>query len=106
MITISSSGDWAIKTAFPVGQWLGLARTSRELHTLGNYKAFRTHVLEEGKCSGPTDEPITENFSGADLCLSRLTEPPLDEVDSFDQEFRAHAPLHCRPDFARHHSRP
>ncbi|MBR1164620.1 hypothetical protein [Bradyrhizobium elkanii] len=107
VITISSSGDWATKAAFPFGQWLGLARTSRELHTLGNYAAFRTHLLEKGKCSGPTDEPITESFAGADLCLSRLTEPPSDEVDNYDQEFRAHNPFivaQTTPDIIRDHN--
>jgi hypothetical protein len=40
IVTIASEGDWATRGAFPVGQWLGLAHTARELYTLGNCEPF------------------------------------------------------------------
>jgi hypothetical protein len=93
VVTISSEGDWATKTAFPLGQWLGLARTTRELHTLGNYAPFRTHMLEKGNCTTAPNDPITERFGAAELCLSRLEKLPSDEIDAFDRELSVHNPF-------------
>ena len=93
MVTVSSEADWATKTAFPIGQYLGLARTARELETLGNYSAFRTHTLAKGTCPTNISSPITEQFSMAGLCLKRLSEVSSDEVDKFAMELSAHNPF-------------
>jgi hypothetical protein len=93
IVTISSTGDLATRWAFPLGQYLGLARTTRELHTLGNYAAFRTHQLKKGTCNSSPQDPITERFGAAGLCLDRLAVPPSDEIDTFDQKASAHNPF-------------
>jgi hypothetical protein len=36
LLSVSSKADWATKTAFPLGQWLGSYRSETELTTLGN----------------------------------------------------------------------
>ncbi|MBN8990153.1 MAG: hypothetical protein J0H42_18055 [Rhizobiales bacterium] len=74
MVTISSKGDWATRFAFPLGQWLGLARDERELQTLGNYKPFWTHSLDKASCPTALGHPITEQFGTAELCMRRLVE--------------------------------
>lgn len=82
IITISSTGDAATKTAFPIGQWFGLARTARELHTLGNYKPFRTHVLDRTGAKGCVSEPnISETYAAAGLCLKRTKPEETDKLD-------------------------
>ncbi|MFH1345432.1 MAG: hypothetical protein ABIL01_30155 [Pseudomonadota bacterium] len=75
IITVSTDNDWATRNAFPIGQWLGLARSERELTTLGNYKPFFTHSLRSlagGSCGTSGANSVSENFSAANLCLSRL----------------------------------
>jgi hypothetical protein len=74
IVTISSEADLATRWAFPIGQWVGLARTTRELHTLGNYSPFWTHSLEIKSCPTVPNEPMTETFGAAGLCMRRLDE--------------------------------
>src|SRR5262249_30400361 len=93
IVTISSEGDWATKTAFPIGQWLGLARTTPELHTLGNYKPFWTHSLEKRNCATTSDDSITEAYGAADLCLVRLDATPSDEINNFGPPKSKHNPF-------------
>ncbi|MBZ9959329.1 hypothetical protein [Mesorhizobium sp. BR1-1-14] len=74
-VSISTDNDWATKMAFPAGQWLGLARSQRELTTLGNYRPYMTHTLvpvadDDGAASDLAH--LTENFTAAGLCLTRL----------------------------------
>jgi pimeloyl-ACP methyl ester carboxylesterase len=73
IVTVSSEADWATKTAFPIGQWLGSARSPRERATLGNYSPFRTHTLTktaETDCKA-TYGGFTEKLYRAGLCLQR-----------------------------------
>jgi hypothetical protein len=49
MITVSTDNDWATKTAFPIGQMLGLSFDERAQTTLGNYKRYYTHTLFDPK---------------------------------------------------------
>jgi hypothetical protein len=74
LLSISSEGDWATKTAFPIGQWLGFYRTDKELVTLGNYKKFETHslrTLKSDQCGSPGGKDLSEAFLANGLCLSR-----------------------------------
>lgn len=73
LISISTENDWATALAFPAGQWLGSARSKRELTTLGNYQPFFTHKLLSGlqECARVAST-LTEDFSAADLRLTRL----------------------------------
>lgn len=74
LISISTNNDWATKRAFPVGQWLGSARSKRELTTLGNYEPFFTHSLLKIPAEELADASttVTEHFCAAGLCLTRL----------------------------------
>ncbi len=75
IVTVATDNDWATRIAFPVGQWLGLARSERELTTIGNYERFFTHTLgrpRDASCGTSVDSSLTENFSAAKLCLSRV----------------------------------
>ena len=76
LISISTDNDWATKKAFPVGQWLGLSRSERELTTLGNYQPYVTHSLLPLSANRPDDlsdaSSLTERFVAAGLCLSRI----------------------------------
>jgi hypothetical protein len=72
ILTVSSEADWATKIAFPIGQWLGSARSSRELATLGNYSPFRTHTLTRTTSADcKTDGGFDEKLYLAGLCLQR-----------------------------------
>jgi len=74
IVTVSSEADWATKIAFPVGQWLGSARSPRERATLGNYSPFRTHTLTrtaEAECKA-ANGGFTEQLYLAGLCLQRV----------------------------------
>ncbi len=77
LISISTENDLATKQAFPIGQWLGLARSKRELTTLGNYTPYCTHSLapEIGGCDAVAAgnlESLTEDFCAGGLRLTRL----------------------------------
>jgi hypothetical protein len=75
IISISTDNDWATNTAFPAGQWLGAARSERELTTLGNYKPFFTHSLlpiGTNACQHTSTSTISDTFQAAELCLTRL----------------------------------
>jgi pimeloyl-ACP methyl ester carboxylesterase len=78
IITISSTGDWATKSAFPIGQFLGLAWTAREMTTLGNYEPFLTHTLtasDTNACPAKRSAALVETYASDGLCLQRLEEP-------------------------------
>jgi hypothetical protein len=82
LLSISSDGDWATKTAFPVGQWLGFYRSETELTTLGNYTKYKTHsLLTEGTkgCEPSAYNTLSESFAANGLCLSRDTTPNNDD---------------------------
>ena len=96
MVAISSDGDWATKAAFPIGQWLGLARSKRELHTLGNYDPFITHSLkpnDQEHCISTTEHGLTESFAAADLCLRRLEQTVSDDIDKDTTIVQPHNPF-------------
>jgi hypothetical protein len=74
LLSISTDNDWATKRAFPIGQWLGLARSQRELRTLGNYAPYFTHTLKPTANGGAlvsNEADMTENFVAANLSLAR-----------------------------------
>jgi hypothetical protein len=73
-LSISSDGDWATKTAFPLGQWLGYYRSAAQLTTLGNYTQYQTHSLREGasdKCGSTVLNDLSEGFFANGICLAR-----------------------------------
>lgn len=75
IFSISTENDWATKLAFPAGQWLGLARSQRELTTLGNYQPYLTHRLVPVTDDSPDVSDfarITEDFTASGLRLTRL----------------------------------
>ncbi|MGN8092829.1 hypothetical protein [Methylobacterium sp. 22177] len=77
LVTLSTSADWPTRKAFPIGQWLGLARSSRELMTLGNYSPYRTHIFTERHGSSCTDGDTTrsgeiDNLEIGPVCLIRI----------------------------------
>jgi len=76
LISVSTDNDWATKRAFPIGQWLGLSRSQRELSTLGNYGPYFTHTLApaaNGSASASDEAHMTEEFTAAGLFLTRLS---------------------------------
>lgn len=83
LISVSSTGDWATQTAFPVGQWFGLAWGARERQTLGNYKPFWTHSLTRGYCDLPRSSDPSRPFQTNKMCLQRLTQTFADDIDQF-----------------------
>jgi pimeloyl-ACP methyl ester carboxylesterase len=86
LVAVSSEADVATTRAFPVGQWLGLARSTRELRTLGNHDPFITHSLEQTpseRCTGSA--AISEIFASRGLCLRRLDERAIDQLESQDR---------------------
>ena len=74
LLTVSSRADWATGTAFPVGQWLGFARSGQERTTLGNYACYRTHSLElvDGTPCGGDGADLSSSFSASNMCLRRI----------------------------------
>ena len=86
IVTISSEQDSATKEVFPLGQWFGLARTDRELRTLGNYDPFQTHTLARSKpedCFEEGSAGMLKSYFADGLCLRRLDEPVYNaEVDN------------------------
>lgn len=72
MISIGTDNDWATQWFFPLGQWIGLARSEREQTTLGNYRRFFTHELvaeNEGSAAGGVSS--WDRFCSKGLCLNR-----------------------------------
>lgn len=74
LLAISSKGDWATKTAFPIGQLVGSYKSETERTTLGNYSKYQTHSLqiansEISDASGLND--LSENFAAGGLRLTR-----------------------------------
>ena len=79
LMSIATGGDWATKLAFPAGQWIGLARTQRELTTLGNYSAYSTHQLMSGKTAQATTRSDTaDEYCQSGICLVRKSQPDVD----------------------------
>ena len=77
LLSISTNNDWATKGAFPVGQWLGRARSTRELTTLGNYYPYFTHKLMPVTSDSDIKSDnvhIVQDFTAASLRLTRLTQ--------------------------------
>lgn len=78
-LTVSTNNDHATKYAFPLGQWVGLARDKSEEQTIGNFEDFITHKLEKtDTCSSESegfwyDQYKTTLDNGQKYCLSRLT---------------------------------
>jgi hypothetical protein len=82
LLSISSDGDLATKTAFPVGQWLGFYRSETELTTLGNYTAYETHSLrtaDSNSCGSSVSNDLSESFVANGLCLARDPTPHNDD---------------------------
>ena len=78
LLSVSSDGDWATKTAFPVGQWLGFYRSETEMTTLGNYTKYETHSLrtaESNGCGSSVLNDLSERFVAYGLCLTRDPTP-------------------------------
>jgi hypothetical protein len=79
LLSVSSDGDWATKTAFPVGQWLGFYRSETEITTLGNYTKYETHSLrtaDSNGCGGSSvSNDLSESFVANGLCLARDPTP-------------------------------
>jgi hypothetical protein len=75
MITVSTDNDWATRTAFPLGQVLGLSLDERAKTTLGNYESYYTHSLvrSDDACGPANTLEITEQFYASELCLRRET---------------------------------
>jgi hypothetical protein len=74
LLSVSSDGDWATKTAFPLGQWLGSYRSKTELTTLGNDTEYQTHSLHavgSRSCGSSASNSLSENFVANGLCLTR-----------------------------------
>jgi hypothetical protein len=83
LLSISSDGDWATTTAFPVGQWLGSYRAEQELTTLGNYKKYETHSLRMANsrtCSSGPSHDLSESFAANELCLTRNSTDKYDHI--------------------------
>lgn len=76
LISIATDDDLATSLAFPVGRALSLAWSPRELTTLGNYRPFFTHTLlpQKDNTCGSSLSSMTENYTKAGLCLTRLPE--------------------------------
>ncbi|MCK1574072.1 hypothetical protein [Bradyrhizobium sp. 174] len=76
LVSISSTGDWATKKAFPVGQWFDGFRSEREMITLGNYHRFQTHVLypstSEACFLNRHSADVSETFFASGLCFARV----------------------------------
>ena len=75
LVSISTTGDWATRMLFPLGQWIGMDRTRLTSTTLGNYELFQTHELqlsEKSSClAAVSNGALTEAFFAEGLCLSR-----------------------------------
>lgn len=78
LLTVSTTNDWATKTAFPMGQLFDLRWRERQLTTLGNYQHYFTHELRirqpgEGHDGDPADtSPWYDNFCSGTVCLTRI----------------------------------
>jgi hypothetical protein len=74
LISVSTDNDLATKWAFPIGQWLGSARSERETTTLGNYSPYMTHSLAPHNQHSEIAEHsgIADCFNAGGLLLRRL----------------------------------
>lgn len=73
MLTIAADNDAATRWAFPIGAWVGLARSEREMTTLGNYPEFFTHELAvDSRQNGPALRgDWAREYCSSGLCLNR-----------------------------------
>jgi hypothetical protein len=72
---VSTDNDWATRTAFPIGQFIGAERDPRELTTIGNYEPYRTHELtrtSQDACRSDTGGKVSEVFFASGMCLKRI----------------------------------
>jgi hypothetical protein len=79
ILMVATNNDSATRTAFPIGQAIGLNWHDKELTTIGNYKPFQTHTLTKTRiCRSGVS--WFDGFQTKDgLCLERLVVE--DEVD-------------------------
>ena len=76
LLSISTTNDEALSWPFYVGQWLGLARTDKELTALGYHDKYATHQLER-RAMPARPEPTTDwtsAFCDSGICLNRVDE--------------------------------
>jgi len=75
LLVVSTENDWATKTAFPMGQRLEMLTHDRQVTTLGNYEAFRTHRLTkgEGTVSPHAQSSWYDGYCQDTVCLVRQT---------------------------------
>ena len=76
LLSISSSGDYATRFAFPAGSLLAFDFSERQRTTVGNYCNFATHVLrttngDESDCRPQEPSQTTNTFKAEGLCLQR-----------------------------------
>lgn len=80
LLTISTTNDWATKTAFPLGQWLSRSNHERQLSTLGNYDNYITHTLIFDRkqmivtANRALSSPWYDDFCYLNICLNRRVE--------------------------------
>jgi hypothetical protein len=76
LLAIATENDWATGTAFPLGQRLEFATRDRQRQTLGNYKEYITHSLQDMKLSNDSSARSTfwyDRFEAAGLQLLRTS---------------------------------
>lgn len=76
LLSISSSGDYATRFAFPAGAALSFDFGERQRTTIGNYCNFTTHVLrptngKDADCQVDESARAINLFSAGGLCLVR-----------------------------------
>ncbi len=75
MLLIAAQDDWAVRYGFPVGQWLGAGRDTRDLIGIGHYEEFTTHRLHKiskGKEGPAISSDWTQQFCSEKVCLRRM----------------------------------
>jgi hypothetical protein len=77
LLVLASENDWATRMAFPLGQRLELAQMARQCTTLGNYRDYITHNLEqvESGYAPPKENHFWyDHFEAQGLRLRRTTD--------------------------------
>ena len=87
LLSISSSGDYATRFAFPAGAFLAFDFGRRQRTTIGNYCNFATHTLRKTNANGndcESDEPTRtiNTFKAEGLCLVRKKDVDRYQVDN------------------------
>ena len=93
MMTVSSKGDWATRSFFPIGRWFstiaqkarGRDQRAAMSQTIGNYEPFRTHTLCLADASRRDVQRLRPRPATCE-CPVRLEDtalppPPADKVD-------------------------